>query len=641
MTHRIRIAATTVLATVATSALLLNAQRQSARHDHPAGAAHADGTVDVLVDLRDNATDADRVSMEGSLGAQLVPNSVVSRSNRLFRTTLPGTMADQMVARLRQNPLVEAAELEHQLSLGPMSSLARPVDHSPVLQRSFVSSTRPDDPRYAEQWNFQMVNAEKAWERTRGKGVVVAVIDTGVSGVASRKGAACRDFNTTQFVAGYDFVNDDNEPYDDHAHGTHVAGTIAESTNNGEGVAGLAHEATIMPLKVLSASGSGGSADIADAIRWAADKGAHVINMSLGSAFPDSVIHNACKYARKKGVVLICAAGNSGRQGVGYPAAFAECFAVSAVGPSGNLAEYSSWGKQVALAAPGGDYVSSGNRADGILQNTNLGPALGGHGDDYYAFQGTSMATPHVAAVAAMVISTGVKDAAKVEEILRKSAAPKGDAKKFGAGLLDAAKAVELGAAVAAGDPAVLEAGPMGQSDADPAQAEVQTVLDCPLSAETATDSASSARAWAAVLLPLAGLLGLVGIGSRGGGRSTVAGLRAGSLAAGASLVFAGCVASGVSPLLAAVVSSVLLPGLLAAWLWNHRSVGLVSTWAVGQLSALALALHNGLAPLGAATQTPAGRSWAMLQLAALAVVAVGSALRSRGVASSGSDSAR
>ena len=308
--------------------------------------------------------------------------------------------------------------------------------------------TKPNDPLYDKQWNFQMVGAEDAWRKTRGKGVTVAVIDTGVAAITTKKGKQCRDFGTTSFVPGYDFVNKDADAYDDHGHGTHVAGTIAESTNNNEGVAGLAYEANIMPLKVLGANGSGNSSDIADAIRFAADNGAAVINMSLGSNQPSSVIQKACQYAVKKGVTIVCAAGNSFKEGVGYPAAFPECVAVSSVGPTGQLATYSSWGKQVALAAPGGDMMESGDAKDGILQNTVMTGGERGKGDDYYAFQGTSMASPHVAAVAALIASQGVTDPARVRDILTKSATPNGDAKKYGAGILSAAGAVSLTGAV-------------------------------------------------------------------------------------------------------------------------------------------------------------------------------------------------
>ncbi len=309
--------------------------------------------------------------------------------------------------------------------------------------------TRPNDPMYDQQWNFKMVGAEDAWKKTKGKGAIVAVIDTGVAAESTKKGKQCKDFNTTTFVKGYDFVNKDGDPFDDHGHGTHVAGTIAESTNNSEGVAGLAYEATIMPIKVLSASGSGSSSDIADAIRYAADKGAHVINMSLGSNQPSSVIQKACQYAVKKGVVIVCAAGNGFGEPVGYPAAFPECIAISSVGPSGKIATYSSYGKQVALAAPGGDMMESGNAADGILQNTVMtGKGDRAKGDDYYAFQGTSMASPHAAAVAALVVSQGVTDPARVRDILTKSAMPNGEPNKYGAGILSASGAVSMATAV-------------------------------------------------------------------------------------------------------------------------------------------------------------------------------------------------
>jgi serine protease len=307
------------------------------------------------------------------------------------------------------------------------------------------SGWKPNDPRYNEQWNFRMVNAETAWQTTRGKGAVVAVIDTGVAFMDTKKGKRARDFGDTQFVEGYDFVNHDAMPNDDQGHGTHVAGTIAESTDNGEGVAGLAIEAKIMPLKVLNSSGGGTSKDIAEAIRWAADHGANVINMSLGSAYPDQLMGSACEYARKKGVTIVCAAGNSGREGVGYPAAYKDCIAVSSVGPKGDLSFYSSWGKQVAIAAPGGDKQVGGD-AGGILQNTIMPDDHGVPVDDYYTFQGTSMASPHVAAVAALIVSQGVKNPDDVRAVLLKSAHKKGPANKYGAGILDAGAAAKLAA---------------------------------------------------------------------------------------------------------------------------------------------------------------------------------------------------
>jgi len=295
---------------------------------------------------------------------------------------------------------------------------------------------KPNDPRYTEQWNFHRIKMEQAWPIAKGQGVVVAIIDTGVAFEQDHKCYLARDFKGTQFTDPYDFLHHDKHPMDDNGHGTHVAGTIAETTNNGEGVAGIAFEAKIMPLKVLSAEGVGRLSDVAAAIRYAADRGAKVINMSLGAPFPDRILHNACQYAFEKGVTIICAAGNRAQEGVSYPAAYPECIAVSALGPTGTLAPYSSWGPQIAISAPGGD-KTQGEQA-GILQNTYLDGQ-----DDYFSFQGTSMAAPHVAGVAALILSQGIKDPREVRAILQKSAQPRGPRVKYGAGELDAAAAVE------------------------------------------------------------------------------------------------------------------------------------------------------------------------------------------------------
>lgn len=404
----------------------------------------------LIVDVADKASKSEIAHLQAKIGGRWKPNSVVSSSNHVYQVFLSAAERVKALAALKTATNIDAYDNEHTYQLDPDFLPLNLRQNGKVATSVSPKSTSPNDPRYAEQWNFQMVGAEAAWKRSRGTGVVVAVIDTGVSGTSSGKGQACRDFGSTTFTAGYDFVNRDTDPYDDHGHGTHVAGTIAEATNNSEGVAGLAYGATIMPLKVLSASGSGTSADIADAIRWAADKGANVINMSLGSPFPDAVIRSACTYASKKGVVIVAAAGNSGKQGVGYPAAYSECIAVSSVGPSGKLAGYSSWGKQVALAAPGGDIGGYSDRDEsaGILQNTNLPVEFGGQGDGYYAFQGTSMASPHVAAAAALVMAQGIKDPVKVRKALTESAArvTGGDVKKYGAGILNVDNATALAA---------------------------------------------------------------------------------------------------------------------------------------------------------------------------------------------------
>jgi serine protease len=258
------------------------------------------------------------------------------------------------------------------------------------------------------------------------------VIDTGIYPVD--------DLDPGRIVKGWNFVGKNDDARDDHAHGTHVAGTVAQSTGNGKGVAGMAPQARLMPIKVLSASGSGTSHDIAEGIRFAVDHGARVLNLSLGGGGRSLAMESAVAYARRRGAVVVCAAGNSGSRGVSYPAAYRDAFAVSAVGPQGRLAPYSSFGPEVAIAAPGGD-KSQGEEA-GVLQQTL---ADGSTTEAAFRwFQGTSMATPHVAGAAALVMSLGVSAPSAVEGLLTSTAkdAPENSAERYGAGLLDAAAAV-------------------------------------------------------------------------------------------------------------------------------------------------------------------------------------------------------
>jgi serine protease len=291
---------------------------------------------------------------------------------------------------------------------------------------------QPDDPDFAKQWHLKAVGAPAAWDTTRGAGVTVAVIDTGIAPVD--------DLDPERIVAGHNFLTGGDDARDDHFHGTHVAGTIAQSTGNGVGVAGMAPLARLMPLKVLGADGSGTSVGIADAIRWAADHGARVLNLSLGGGSRSANMANAVAYARRKGCVVVCAAGNSGSRGVHYPAAYRGALAVSAVGPQGLLAPYSSFGPEVRIAAPGGD-KSQGEEA-GVLQET-IDPADRSGKGVYRWLQGTSMATPHVAGAAALIASLGVTDPGAIERLIASSANGHAlDKERYGAGLLDAAGAV-------------------------------------------------------------------------------------------------------------------------------------------------------------------------------------------------------
>jgi serine protease len=292
----------------------------------------------------------------------------------------------------------------------------------------------PNDPEYSKQWNLRSINVEGAWNNTKGNGATVAVIDTGISLVT--------DLKNTKFVQGYDFVNDRVDAADDNGHGTHVAGTIAQSTNNNYGVAGIAYEANLMPLKVLSAEGGGTITDIAEAIRYAADHGADVINMSLGGSGDTSVLREAINYAHQKGVIVVAAAGNSNDSSAAYPSRYPNVIAVAALDATGMKAPYSNFGAGVDIAAPGG-FTQNGDPAGGILQNT-IDPETGA--SIFTSLQGTSMAAPHVAGVAALIRSVGVEDPAQIAEVLKKSARViQGDElNHFGAGQLDADAAVKL-----------------------------------------------------------------------------------------------------------------------------------------------------------------------------------------------------
>ncbi len=290
-------------------------------------------------------------------------------------------------------------------------------------------SVAPNDPQYSKQWHLHNIHAEQAWEQNRGKGVTVAIIDTGVSKVP--------DLAQTEFVKGYDFVNDKINADDDNGHGTHVAGTVAQSTNNNYGVAGIAYEAKIMPLKVLSGAGGGTISDIAEAIRFAADNKADVINMSLGGGGESQVMKDAIEYAYRKGVVIIAAAGNENNNSASYPARYARVIGVGATDAQGERAEFSNYGAGVDIAAPGGGHGSK-IWQETIDPETNT-PIISG-------FQGTSMAAPHVAGVAALIKSTGVTAPEEVFAVLQQSVRKiEQDPQNFyGAGHLDAASAVKL-----------------------------------------------------------------------------------------------------------------------------------------------------------------------------------------------------
>ncbi len=301
--------------------------------------------------------------------------------------------------------------------------------------RIMVKQFTPNDPRYNEQWQYfdatGGLRANTAWDSVTGSGVNVAVIDTGYRPHADLAG---------QFVGGYDFITstsiaadgngrdaDASDPGDSTIagqcgagsaasgsswHGTHVAGSIAAKTNNGVGVAGVAFNAKVVPVRVLGKCG-GYTSDIADAIIWSSGGSvagvpvnanpARVINMSLGGGGAcGTTTQNAINSARSRGSVVIVAAGNSNTDASSAnPANCAGVVTVAATNRSGGRAYYSNYGAVVDVAAPGGDARTSGG---GILSTLNSGTTTPG-ADSYAYYQGTSMATPHVAGVAALMLS--------------------------------------------------------------------------------------------------------------------------------------------------------------------------------------------------------------------------------------------
>ena len=371
------------------------------------------------------------------VGSDAVPGLIEVELRTPDRAGLPGEILD--AEDVEDPEWGDAFSLEHvfELRVDPAREgeiLAALRQHPNVIWAEPVTTVQgfwlPNDPDFSKQWHLKAAGAPAAWDTTRGEGVTVAVIDTGIFPVD--------DLDPARIVKGFNFVGRNEDARDDHGHGTHVAGTVAQTTGNGKGVAGMAPSARLMPVKVLSASGGGTSHEIAEGIRWAVDHGARVLNLSLGGGSRSLAMESAVAYARRKGAVVACAAGNSGSRGVSYPAAYPGAFAVSAVGPQGRPAPYTSYGPEVAIAAPGGD-KSQGEEA-GVLQQTLA------EGDPtqsaYRWFQGTSMATPHVAGAAALVMSVGVTNPAAVERLLQSTAASAGDREKYGAGLLDAAAAV-------------------------------------------------------------------------------------------------------------------------------------------------------------------------------------------------------
>lgn len=281
----------------------------------------------------------------------------------------------------------------------------------------------PNDPQYGQQWEWPILEAPAAWDKNRGsKSITVAVIDTGI------------DFNHPELkdslVEGKNFLSPGGSANDDNGHGTHVAGTIGAIGNNNTGVVGVNWNVSLMPLKVCNAAGTCPDDATAAALTYAADHGAKVVNMSLGGpGTPPQLLKEAMTYAASKGVFLAVAAGNSNADaGTHYPAMLPESFTVAATDSSDGKASFSNWGKRIDIAAPGVGIFST--HKDG----------------QYKVLSGTSMATPHVAGLAALMLSVRPSlTRTQLADLMQKSADDIGAPGKddyFGAGRINMRKAV-------------------------------------------------------------------------------------------------------------------------------------------------------------------------------------------------------
>ena len=297
----------------------------------------------------------------------------------------------------------------------------------PLIVHAYTTPRYPNDTYYYAQWALEKVGSPTAWGLSTGQDTLIAVLDTGAD--LDHPDLA----NKLRTDVDWDFVNGDATAEDDHGHGTHVSGIAAAETDNSEGVTGMGWETTLLPLKVLDANGDGDDANLAEAIRYAADNGADVINMSLGGLGScPTIVQQAVDYAYEKGIVLVAAAGNDLGNTEMYPANCEHVLGVAATSSTDTHPSSSNYGNHVSVAAPG----------IGIYSTVR--------GGGYAGDSGTSMAAPHVAGLAALLINrypSYTPD--QIASAILDNAVDLGDSgwdQYFGCGRINAADALSMGA---------------------------------------------------------------------------------------------------------------------------------------------------------------------------------------------------
>jgi serine protease len=404
-----------------------------------AGGFARPGELVVVMQAAADERDAARVMWEAG-GARAQRSTYGPR----FRLSLDaGFTVEEAMRRLRQMPEVAYVEPNY---------MAR-------ASQTRAGHFAPNDEFYRFQWNMKMLDAERVWGIQRGdRSVAVAVLDTGVAYEDFGPFRKAPDWGNTVFLQGYDFVHRDSHPNDDEGHGTHVASTIAEEANNTEGVAGLAFETAIMPLKVLDQSGEGSFFDIAEAVDYAVnfsqggEKPVKVINLSLGGPNESRTLREAIDRAVAAGVTVVAATGNDNASSVEFPASLPTVIAVGAVDGRKVRARYSNYGSALDLVAPGGDVRrdDDGDRfPDGVAQQSLDPDAVeAGRFDvfDYFLINGTSMAAPHVSAAAALLYRQGITSPSAIQRALEQTAedlGPSGRDNEYGHGLIRPAEALK------------------------------------------------------------------------------------------------------------------------------------------------------------------------------------------------------
>ncbi len=313
-----------------------------------------------------------------------------------YKVKLTPGKNNNIISSLQTNPLVSCIEYDYPL---------------------FIQNI-PADPFYEQQWNLKLLEMEEIWGEYKGtKDVVVAIIDTGIL----PNHPDLKD----NIISGYDFVDNDRTPTDTStyfSHGTHVAGIIGAVTNNSEGIAGINWHIKIMPIRVIGPQGNGAYSNLIKGINWASEHGAQVINLSLAGSFYSEPLQKAIKHAVSKGVTIVAAAGNNGSTPILYPAKYPEVISVGAVGPQTKITPYSNFGPNLDLVAPGGNSNNKSINNNTILStsgyiNHSQKPVY-----EYNRAEGTSMATPHVAGVTALLYSTGINDPQIIKNRLQQTA---------------------------------------------------------------------------------------------------------------------------------------------------------------------------------------------------------------------------